>query len=102
MSILIVLLILNVSKVLGNCGQPASHPELWIYGSIGVAEEGHRLQFECRDDLWTKFGGARLTYTTERICTRGKWSPRMPKCGLLVFFYLYHFYCFNFHVSYQN
>ena len=83
-----VLLIFSVSKVRGNCGQPASHPQIWTHGSLDfdVAKEGHRLQFECEDALSSRYGKALMAYKDERICTRGKWSPRMPKCGKLVIF----------------
>ena len=81
-----VLLIFSVSKVLGNCGQPAAHPELWTSNSIGVAEEGHEQRFQCRDDLSKKNDGFVMAYWNVRVCTKGKWNRRMPKCGELIFF----------------
>ena len=80
---LLVLVFLSVSKVLGDCGPPVSHPDLYTRFTTGVAKEGGAVAYICK----MTFLNLRVAYSQSvvRHCTKDKWSGRMPKCGEYVF-----------------
>ena len=72
---LILLIILaKIQSISCLCGPPGSAVGADVYGHTSNAQEGESIIYQCKLNY-------KQVYGRVRKCQRGKWTPRIPKCG---------------------
>ena len=72
---LILVMVLSAFYSIGSfCGPPGIPVGADVYGHISVAVEGEHISYQCKHAY-------KQVYGKVRQCVRGKWTPRIPKCG---------------------
>jgi hypothetical protein len=67
----ITLLIQNISS---DCSPPAQLLSAYLYGYNIISKEDSQVDYRCKHEFLQ-------VYNAFRVCTKGKWTGRVPKCG---------------------
>ena len=69
-----VLFVFMLKYVYNSCGPPGIPEGADIYGQSSTANEGQVVHYECKKHF-------KQLYSKVRKCNKGRWTPRLPKCG---------------------